>query len=65
MVFNAWEFRVDNQFDKNTLQSAVKNMIFTQLSEDEIVKKIKKRTGPEWNALYIRRFVLVLLYVIF
>ena len=59
MVFNAWEFRVDNKFDKKSLQETVHNMIFTQISEDQLIKKIKNRTKDEWNALYIRRFFLI------
>lgn len=39
MLFNAWEFKIDNRIDQVSLQGATKLMIFTELAEQEIIKK--------------------------
>jgi len=41
------------------LRRATKNMIFTEIVEDELKIKIKGRTRQEWIKLYTRRIILM------
>lgn len=38
--FNGWEFRSDNHVDSESLRQAIQNRIFTQISEEKLLKII-------------------------
>lgn len=61
MLFNAPDFTINNKFDMVNLMNASHNLIFIQVKENDLEKKLKERTKKEWRALYIRRFFLMLL----
>jgi hypothetical protein len=59
MLFNSWEFKIDNQADNVALRLATHNMIFTEIAEQKLRKEIDSRTKEEWTALYLRRAALI------
>ena len=56
MLFNAWEFRIDNRVDQIALQDSSKLLITTEIYEQKILKIQKERSKREWIKLYVKRF---------
>lgn len=65
MLFNAWEFKVDNPIDFKSQRLALHNMIFTEIREQILKSTIKERTRAQWRKLYIKRFFLIGFNVLF
>ena len=61
---NSWEWKVNNLADQSSLRLATRNMLLTQVKEQELKKILKNRTSDEWFKLRIRRFALSTLYLI-
>lgn len=64
MFFNAPNFSIKTKFDMENLQNVSHNVIFTEIKEDTLIKKIKERTPKEWRMLYIRRVILMIINLI-
>ena len=65
MLFNCWEFKIDNQIDSDSCRNARKTQIFTEIAEDVLRQIILERTDKEWRSLYIRRTVIMSFNVCF
>jgi hypothetical protein len=63
ILLNSWNFKLDNKIDSQNFRQAQLNYLLTELRENEIVEKIRKRTKTEWTVLYLKRAVLMFINI--
>jgi len=58
-------YGINNSIDKNNNIDGLFNMVHTELLDESLKEIIKNRTKFQWQKLYIKRFVLGILNILF